>query len=107
VKNVDWVRFEYKMPRKTFGKRQGKCEMVDEISVRNFSLNYSPSIIKRHNSIMISWAEHVESTGQITNSYEILVRNSKRKVTLRTPAHKWDDNIKIWRMWIIFILATP
>lgn len=83
--------------KKNIGKNTE--EMRDgwrSFTVRNFSLNSSPSIIKMHNSMWIRLAEHVASMEQIINSYEILVRNSKRKVTLRTYAHKLDDNIKIY-----------
>jgi hypothetical protein len=38
---------------------------------------------------------HAAYMGEIRNAYKILVRKPEGKRTLRTPRHRWKDNIRM------------
>jgi hypothetical protein len=59
------------------------------------NLYCSPSIIRTIKSKRMRWAGHVARMGEKSNAYRSLVGNLERKIPLRRPRCKWEDNIKM------------
>jgi hypothetical protein len=43
----------------------------------------------------IRWTGHVAHTGEMRNTYNILVGKHEGKRSLRIPRHRWEDNIRM------------
>jgi hypothetical protein len=51
----------------------------------------SPDIIRAIKSREMRWAGHIECTGEIRNTYKILIGKREGKGPLGTPGHTWED----------------
>ena len=59
------------------------------------ALYSSPNIIRNLKSRRLRWAAHVARMEQSRNEYIILVGKPEEKMPLRSPRHRWEDNIKM------------
>jgi hypothetical protein len=55
----------------------------------------SPNVIMAVRSRRMRLAGHVAHMGRMRNVYDILVRKTVMKKPLRSPRHRWKDNIKM------------
>ena len=89
--------FENKMLRRIFGpKRDAVTRGWRELHIEELNdLHSSTNTIRVIISSRIRWAEHVESMGESSGVYRVLVGEPEGERPLERPRLRWVDNIKM------------
>ena len=90
-----WV-FDNRIPRRIFGPKKnenGDWRRPHNEELR--SLYRSPKIVWMIKSKRLSWARHVARLGEGRRACEILAGKPTEKRPIRSPWHRWEDNIRM------------
>jgi hypothetical protein len=89
--------FENRVLRRIFGPKRddvtGECMKLHNEELHD--LYSSPDIIRQIKSRRMRWAGHVESMGEDTKLYRVLVGKSEGKRPLGRPMDRWEDGIRM------------
>jgi hypothetical protein len=66
------------------------------------NLYYSPNIIRMIKLNRRRWAGHLALVGETRTAYKILVRKPEGKRPLGRPTHRWEDNINMNLLEIVW-----